>query len=151
MCLYQIHEVPDRFTKSPWRVCFSPTIPSEHLCRSIRFFKSLVRVFSPSLFRRTHVSVDKFILLKPLLIVFSFLPRPQNTYIGRGKKSPIGGAAQTTIDLGYISSGHCCFSLRRKDGGGMEAVVKDTSRYKRAGVPCLSSISLLCVKGCYFI
>ncbi|CAB1118146.1 unnamed protein product [Ectocarpus sp. CCAP 1310/34] len=51
----------------------------------------------------------------------------QNTYIGRGKKSPIGGAAQTTIDLGYISSGHCCFSLRRKDGGGIEAVVKDTS------------------------
>ncbi|CBN75812.1 conserved unknown protein [Ectocarpus siliculosus] len=49
------------------------------------------------------------------------------TYIGRGKKSPIGGATQTTIDLGYISSGHCCLSLRRKDGGGIEAVVKDTS------------------------
>ncbi len=50
-----------------------------------------------------------------------------------------GGVPQTQIELGYISSGHCCFSLRRKAGGGpgdIEAVVKDTSRCATpVGVP----------------
>ncbi|CAM9982363.1 unnamed protein product, partial [Pylaiella littoralis] len=60
----------------------------------------------------------------------------KHTFVGRGKKLPAGGQhPQTTIELSYISSGHCCFSLRKSEGGPgatvpdgeIEAVVKDTS------------------------
>lgn len=48
--------------------------------------------------------------------------------MGRVRRAP-GGQPQTMIDLGYISSGHCCVYLaEEKKGGAIDAMIMDMSR-----------------------